>query len=83
MALTKIIKGKRWSIRESNIPFADAEDEAELMTKYGMETKINRLANGNASVWIHNPAWAKPGWKPRKPIKTVKKKKPGMFSTGW
>ncbi len=74
MPIFKTINGKRWSIRESNIPFADAEDEAELMYKYGMEVKIKKLANGKASVWIHNPSWAEPGWKPRKPIRSKRRK---------
>jgi hypothetical protein len=72
--MAKIIKGKRWETREVNIPFSDAEDEAELMHKYGMEVKIKRLANGRATVWIHNPAWAKPGWKPRKNISPKRKR---------
>ena len=64
----KRINGKLWDLRERNISLADAEDEAELMHRYGMEVKLKKLANGKYSVWIHNPVWAEPGWKPRKPI---------------
>jgi hypothetical protein len=71
--MAKYINGKRWDARETNISFADAEDEATLMHKHGMEVKIKKLANGKYSVWIHNPAWAKPGWKPRKNISSKRK----------
>ncbi|MFA5745645.1 MAG: hypothetical protein WCX79_00185 [Candidatus Paceibacterota bacterium] len=70
----KKIDGKLWEPREVNISLAYAKDEAELMRKYGMEVKIKKLANGKSSVWIHNPAWAEPGWKPRKPIHSKRRK---------
>ena len=56
----KKINGKLWEPREVNISIPYAEEEAKLMKQYGMEVKIKRLANGKASVWIHNPAWANP-----------------------
>ena len=70
--MSRIINGKRWDTREVNITKEQADEEVRNMKKYGMEVKKVSLASGKYSVWIHNPAWAEPGWKPRKNISPKK-----------